>query len=130
MAESYRHIDNDQYYALIFLNRKTQKLGMIVNIGTKDRILEYWKYNEEPNGYCILEMVEVKNKQAYKYFQYWDMQKPRQMNTEEQAIKKFDFFKIVYGADLPLEYRGVTNLDQLYSTDHKLKVPKKFEITR
>lgn len=112
--EVYRHEEeskNRNYCAVVFVQNKTGKIGLIVNIHDEKHIRDYWKQNEEPH-YSILEVKPIKNVKAYLYFQYWD-KLPRAYKTEEQRIKKFDFYKYVLGAELSDKYRGKETIQEL-----------------
>lgn len=112
--EVYRHTEETNkrnYCVVVYIRRKTGKIGLVVNIHDEAHIRDYWKNNEEPD-YSILEVKPIKNVSAYLYFQYW-MRLPRTEKTEEQRQKKFDFYKYVCGADLSDKYRGVEFITEI-----------------
>lgn len=107
--ESYRTLQPDLYCAVVFKNNKTGKIGLVYNSGYKKTIKDYWKKNEK--GYTILEVKEIKNTKALKFFVFWG-KFPKAYYTEEQMIYKFDFLKYVCGAELSEKYRGLKNINE------------------
>lgn len=108
--EAYRHNSTDSFCAVIFKNKKTGKIGLVHNIHNEQHVRDWWRNNEK--NYEILEIKEITNISALKYFVYYDNY-PVAYNTQEQRLKKFDFFKYVLGADLSEKYRGVSNVSEI-----------------
>lgn len=108
--EVYRHEITDSYCALIFMNKKTGKLGLVYNSNTEQHIRDYWRHNEK--DYELLEVKPINNVVSLKYFIYWNKM-PVAYNTSEQRCRKFDFFKYVCEADLSDKYRDKVNVNEV-----------------